>query len=215
MSYSCLRFVMPDGGSRQLVIDTTLSPSTVVKQVRRAFGTGQGIELEKKRGSSMYVDDPVLVKPMPAPPALCDNLDWINDTRLGMVMQVTPRIVLEPRIIYAFRSLIAVSRQLLMVTVDIGKRTVTVATRPTEEVKRTDKSEDPLFDRAALLMLNAFDARRVVPTLVVTTSPISACLFLNPLPWCDDVACCGRCGRASCVCGLCSEVEPMLSASFS
>ena len=75
-----------------------------------------------------------------------------------------------------------------------------VTSRPVHELKRAEKSEDPQFDRAGLRMSESFDARRVVPVMLVTCCPSSVCLFVNDLPWGDGVVCCGVCGAAMCVC---------------
>ena len=50
-------------------------------------------------------------------------------------------------------------------------------------MERTEASEDPGFDCTGLRMLAAFDARRVVPVLIVTCRPSFVYLFVNPLPW--------------------------------
>ena len=67
-------------------------------------------------------------------------------------------------------------------------------------VERAEASEDPRFDGNGLRMLAAFDARRVVPVLIVMCRPSFVYLFLNPLPWSDGVPCCGLCGATVCAC---------------
>ena len=46
MPHSCVRFVMPDGTSRQLVFEKGVTLSTVEERVSHAFGVGQHVELK-------------------------------------------------------------------------------------------------------------------------------------------------------------------------
>ena len=105
-------------------------------------------------------------------------------------MDVVPRLRLEGGV-----------RQLLTIGVDLERGTASVGSRPVSSVERAEESGDPRFDRTGLRMLAAFDARRVVPVLIVTCRPSFVYLFVNPLPWSDGVVCCGLCGASECVCG--------------
>ena len=89
---------------------------------------------------------------------------------------------------------------MLTIGVDLERATVSVGSRPVSSVERAEVSEDPRFDGNGLRMLAAFDARRVVPVLIVLCHPSSVHLFLNPLPWSDGVPCCGLCGASVCAC---------------
>ena len=110
---------------------------------------------------------------------------------------------LEPRILNAFRFRLEQGvRQLLTIGVDLERGTASVGSRPVSSVERTEASEDPVFDCTGLRMLAAFDARRVVPVLIVTCRPSFVYLFVNPLPWSDGVVCCGLCGGSVCACSL-------------
>ena len=91
-------------------------------------------------------------------------------------------------------------RQLLTIGVDLERGTASVGSRPVSSVERAEASEDPRFDGNGLRMLAAFDARRVVPVLIVMCRPSFVYLFLNPLPWSDGVSCCGLCGASVCAC---------------
>ena len=91
-------------------------------------------------------------------------------------------------------------RQLLTIGVDLERGTASVGSRPVSSVERAEVSEDPRFDGNGLRMLAAFDARRVVPVLIVLCHPSLVYLFLNPLPWSDGVPCCGLCGASVCAC---------------
>ena len=97
-----------------------------------------------------------------------------------------------------FRLRLQAARQLLTIGADLERGTASVGSRLV--VEREEESEDPVFDRTGLRMLAAFDARRVVPVLIVLCHPSSVHLFLNPLPWSDGVPCCGLCGASVCAC---------------
>lgn len=201
MSHHCVRFVMPDGAWRKLVLPIGMSLPLVAQRVRRAFATGQGIEIDLS-GSfcSDQCEHTVNVKPMLVPRILRECLSLINGTRLGSILQLYPRLSLETTILNAFRSAMEHTRIMLLVGIDVERCTVSVTSRPVHELKRDEKSEDPEFDRAGLRMLASFDARRVVPVMIVTCCPSSVCLFVNDLPWSDGVQCCGVCGAAVCAC---------------
>ena len=145
--------------------------------------------------------DNVMVVPLVAPRTLCDVIPTINATPLGPLLRMSPSLSLEPRILNAFRlCLEAGVRQLLTIGVDLERGAVSVGSRPVSSVERAEVSEDPRFDGNGLRMLAAFDARRVVPVLIVLSHPASVHLFLNPLPWSDGVPCCGLCGASVCAC---------------
>ena len=113
-----------------------------------------------------------MVVPLVAPRTLCDVIPTINATPLGPLLRMSPSLSLEPRILNAFRlRLEAGVRQLLTIGVDLERATVSVGSRPVSSVERAEESEDPRFDRTGLRMLAAFDARRVVPVLIVTRRP--------------------------------------------
>ena len=203
MSHSCVRFVMPDGTSRQLVLEKGASVSTVEQHVSRAFGVGQHVKIhcDQERMMRFPIEaENVRVTPLMAPRLLCENLSTINSTPLGPLLRLVPTLSLERRILDAFRSRLQCVRQLLTIGVDLEGGTASVGSRPVASVERDEESEDPVFDRIGLRMLAAFDARRVVPVLIVTCRPSSVHLFANPLPWSDGVACCGLCGASVCAC---------------
>ena len=138
---------------------------------------------------------------MVAPRTLCDGIPTINATPLGPLLRLSPSLSLEPRILNAFRPrLEAGVRQLLTIGVDLERGTASVGSRPVSSVERAEASDDPRFDGNGLRMLAAFDARRVVPVLIVMCRPSFVYLFLNPLPWSDGVSCCGLCGASVCAC---------------
>ena len=86
---------------------------------------------------------------------------------LGPLLRLSPSLSLEPRILNAFRLRLEQGvRQLLTIGVDLERGTASVGSRPVSSVEREEQSEDPLFDRTALRMLAAFDARRVAPVLI-------------------------------------------------
>ena len=89
---------------------------------------------------------------------------------------------------------------MLTIGVDLERGTASVGSRPVSSVERAEASEDPRFDDIGLRMLAAFDARRVVPVLIVMCRPSFVYLYLNSLPWSDGVACCGLCGASVCAC---------------
>ena len=205
MPHSCVRFVMPDGTSRQLVFEKGAMLFKVEERVSHAFGVGQHVKLDC--GADAQFDcfptglDNVKVVPLVAPRTLCDVIPVINATPLGPLLCMAPSLSLEPRILNAFRlRLEAGVRQLLTIGVDLERGTLSVGSRPVSSVGRTEASEDPRFDGNGLRMLAAFDARRVVPVLIVLFHPSSVYLFLNPLPWSDGVSCCGVCGASVCAC---------------
>ena len=197
---------MPDGTSRQLVFEKGVTRSKVEERVSHAFGVGQHVKLDCGDADAMFdrfptgVDN-VMVVPLVAPRTLCDVIPAINATPLGPLLRMSPSLSLEPRILNAFRlRLEAGVRQLLTIGVDLARGTVSVGSRPVSSVERAEASEDPRFDGTGLRMLAAFDARRVVPVLIVMCRPSFVSLFVNPLPWSDDVACCGLCGASVCAC---------------
>ena len=144
-----------------------------------------------------------MVVPLVAPRTLCDVIPTINATPLGPLLRMSPSLSLEPRVLNAFRlRLEAGVRQLLTIGVDLERATVSVGSRPVSSVERAEVSEDPRFDGNGLRMLAAFDARRVVPVLIVMCRPSFVYLYLNSLPWSDGVACCGLCGASVCACSL-------------
>ena len=71
------------------------------------------------------------------------------------------------------------SRDAPVAGVDLERGTANVGSRPVSSVERAEASEDPRFDRTGLRMLAAFDARRVVPVLIVTCRPSFVYLFVN------------------------------------
>ena len=180
--------------------------STVEERVSHAFGVGQHVKLDC--GADATFDcfptglDNVMVVPLVAPRTLCDVIPTIiNATPLGPLLRMSPSLSLEPRVLNAFRlRLEAGVRQLLTIGVDLERGTVSVGSRPVSSVERAEASEDPRFDGTGLRMLAAFDARRVVPVLIVTCRPSFVYLFVNPLPWSDGVPCCGLCGASVCAC---------------
>ena len=199
---------MPDGTSRQLVLEKGAALSTVEQRVSRAFGVGQHVKLDCDDAQAI-IDrfpsgiDNVSVMPLMAPRLLCDSIATINSTPLGPLLRLSPSLSLEPRILNAFRLRLQQSvRQLLTIGVDLERGTASVGSRPVSSVERAEESEDPRFDRTGLRMLAAFDARRVVPVLIVTCRPSFVYLFVNPLPWSDGVVCCGLCGASVCACSL-------------
>ena len=204
MPHSCVRFVMPDGTSRQLVFEKGVTLSKVEERVSHSFGVGQHVKLDCGVADSMFDGsglDNVMVVPLVAPRTLCDVIPTINATPLGPLLRMSPSLSLEPRVLNAFRlRLEAGVRQLLTIGVDLERATVSVGSRPVSSVERAEVSEDPRFDGNGLRMLAAFDARRVVPVLIVLCHPSSVHLFLNPLPWSDGVPCCGLCGASVCAC---------------
>ena len=142
-----------------------------------------------------------MVEPLVAPRTLCDVIPTINATPLGPLLRMSPSLPLEPRVLNAFRlRLEAGVCQLLTIGVDLERGTVSVGSRPVSSVERAEASEDPRFGGNGLRMLAAFDARRVVPVLIVMCRPSFVYLFLNPLPWSDGVACFGLCGASVCAC---------------
>jgi len=197
---------MPDGTSRQLVFEKGVTLSTVEERVSHAFGVGQHVKLDCGDADAMFDCFPagldnVMVVPLVAPRTLCDVIPTINATPLGPLLRMSPSLSLEPRVLKAFRlRLEAGVRQLLTIGVDLERATVSVGSRPVSSVERAEVSEDPRFDGNGLRMLAAFDARRVVPVLIVLCHPSSVHLFLNPLPWSDGVPCCGLCGASVCAC---------------
>jgi hypothetical protein len=133
--------------------------------------------------------------------ATCLSQKYRYFSYILVTLRMSPSLSLEPRFLNACRlRLEAGVRQLLTVGVDLERGTVSVGSRPVSSVERAEASEDPRFDGNGLRMLAAFDARRVVPVLVVLCHPSSVHLFLTPLPWSDGVSCCGLCGAAVCVC---------------
>ena len=71
MPHSCVRFVMPDGTSRQLVFEKGATLSKVEERVSHAFGVGQHVKLDC--GADAMFDclptglDNVMVVPLVAP----------------------------------------------------------------------------------------------------------------------------------------------------
>ena len=206
MPHSCVRFVMPDGTSRQLVFEKGVTLSKVEERVSHSFGVGQHVKLDCGVADGMFDGsglDNVMVVPLVAPRTLCDVIPTINATPLGPLLRMSPSLSLEPRVLNAFRlRLEAGVRQLLTIGVDLERGTASVGSRPVSSVERAEASEDPRFDDTGLRMLAAFDARRVVPVLIVTCRPSFVYLFVNPLPWSDGVVCCGLCGGSVCACSL-------------
>ncbi len=140
----------------------------VTECVRRAFSTSQALELRKDQMPAQK--DVILVRSTTVPNILRANLQLINSTRLGSILCIEPRFALEPRIIQAFRMSIQTCRTALVLGVDLYRATVSVAARAVCELERPGSSEDPLFDEAGSRMLALFDARRVAPVLIVTSS---------------------------------------------
>ena len=204
MPHSCVRFVMPDGTSRQLVFEKGVTLSKVEERVSHSSGVGQHVKLDCDVADGMFDCsglDNVMVVPLVAPRTLCDVIPTINATPLGPLLRMSPSLSLEPRVLNAFRlRLEAGVRQLLTIGVDLERGTVSVGSRPVSSVERAEVSEDPRFDGNGLRMLAAFDARRVVPVLIVMCRPSFVYLYLNSLPWSDGVACCGLCGVSVCAC---------------
>ena len=206
MPHSCVRFVMPDGTSRQLVFEKGVTLSKVEERVSHALGVGQHVKLDCG-DATVIIDrfpnglDNVMVMPLMAPRTLCDSIPIINATPLGPLLRLSPSLSLEPRILNAFRLRLEQGvRQLLTIGVDLERGTASVGSRPVSSVERAEASEDPRFDDTGLRMLAAFDARRVVPVLIVMCRPSFVYLFLNPLPLSDGVSCCGLCGASVCAC---------------
>ena len=195
LEHSCVRFVMPDGTSWQLVFEEGVTLCTVERRVSHAVGVGQHVEL-KCGDSTAMIDrfpnglDNVMVMPLMAPRTLCDSIPIINATPLGPSLRLSPSLSLKPRILNAFRARLEQGvRQMLTIGVDLESGTASVGSRPVSSVERAEAPEDPRFDDTGLRMLAAFDARRVVPVLIVMCRPSFVYLYLNSLPWSDGVAC--------------------------
>lgn len=205
MGAHAVRFVS-DGASRHLVLTAGMSSTAVLRRVRDAFQTGHAIQLyqngELLVGPWKTTGD-VVVEILAVPSIIKQSLVAINGTRLGPVIQVSPEMALEPRILEAFASKLGSQRSVVTLAIDLDVGTVDVVVRSVESMLNTEKSTDPAFDRPAVKMLEAFDATRVVPVLILTINPYMGCLFLNSLPWAKDAkTCCDECGNMVCVCGI-------------
>ena len=123
MPHSCVRFVMPDGTSRQLVLEKNVTLSKVEERVSHSFGVGQHVKLDCGVADGMFDGsglDNVMVVPLVAPRTLCDVIPTINATPLGPLLRMSPSLSLEPRVLNAFRlRLEAGVRQLLTIGVDL------------------------------------------------------------------------------------------------
>ena len=70
---------MPDGTSRQLVLEEGVTFATVEQRVRRAFGVGQHVKLDCDDAQAIIdrfpsgIDD-VLVMPLMAPRLFCESI---------------------------------------------------------------------------------------------------------------------------------------------
>ena len=172
---------------------------------KKSAGVGHHVELACGKQTDHLPPhlDNVRVTPLMAPRLLCDCTPTINATPLGPLLRLSPSLSLEPRVLHAFRDRLQQGvRQLLTINVELERGTASVGCRSVSSVERAEASEDPVFDCTGLRMLAAFDARRVVPVLIVTCRPSFVYLFANPLPWSDGVVCCGLCGGSACACSF-------------
>ena len=90
--YSCVRFVMPDGTSRQLVFEEGVTLSTVEERVSHAFGVGQHVKLDCGDAIESFPTglDKVMVVPLMAPRTLCDVIPTIiNATPLEPLLRMS------------------------------------------------------------------------------------------------------------------------------